>query len=131
MTMILLDTHIWVWWVQGDGRIPPPMWGILESNEKYGLGVSIVSCLEVARLVAHGRLTIPLPIDQWIDDALKYPHMRLIELTPQIAIDSTRLPGVFHKDPCDRIIVATAMTLGWKIATVDRDILSYSAVSCI
>jgi PIN domain nuclease of toxin-antitoxin system len=129
--MILLDTHIWVWWVQGDADLPPPMAGILEGNEKHGLGVSVISCLEVARLAAGGRLILPKPVDIWMDEALHYPHVKLIDLTPEIAVASTRLPGDFHKDPCDRIIVATARRYGWPLMTTDGLIRMYSDVKLI
>jgi PIN domain nuclease of toxin-antitoxin system len=129
--MILLDTHVWIWWVQGDSNLPVTMRGLLEVNEKYGLGVSVISCLEVARLVAYGRLQLPEPVDKWVDQALKYPHIHLIELTPRIAIESTRLPGELHKDPCDRIIIATARELDWQLATCDHLIRRYPAVKLL
>lgn len=126
--MILLDTHIWIWWVQDDPRLPPPMKGHLEANEKWGLGVSVISCLEVGRLAAKARITLPLPVGQWVRDALAYPHMTLFDLTPEIAVDSTLLPGSFHKDPQDRIIVATARHHGIPLMTLDRDIRAYPDV---
>jgi PIN domain nuclease of toxin-antitoxin system len=126
--VILLDTHIWVWWVQGDARLPPTLRGVLEVNEKSGLGVSVISVLEVARLVAHNRLTIPLPVMDWVEQALAYPHIQLIELSPKIAVESTQLPGEFHKDPCDRVIIATARHLNWQLATTDGLIERYPHV---
>lgn len=96
--MTILDTQVWVGWIQEDNLLPPRLRGYLEVNEKYGFGVSAISCLEVARLVAVKRLILPLPVDQWMDQALKYPGVSLIELSPAIAIESTRLPDPFHKD---------------------------------
>lgn len=129
--MILMDTHVWIWWVQGDPSLPPSMRGQLEVNEKYGLGVSVISCLEIARLVAYGRLILPRPIDEWVNEALLYPHVKLVELSPAIAIDSSRLPGPFHKDPCDRIIVATARSLDIPLATADGRIRNYPHVKLL
>jgi PIN domain nuclease of toxin-antitoxin system len=129
--MILLDTHVWVWWVQNDPDLAPTMRGVLEVNEKYGLGVSVISCLEVARLAAYGRLILPRPVMEWVDQALHYPHVRLVELSPKIAVDSTRLPGEFHKDPCDRIIVATARELDCPLATADGRIRHYPHVKLV
>jgi PIN domain nuclease of toxin-antitoxin system len=123
--VILLDTHVWIWWVQGDPSLPGPMRGVLEVNEKYGLGVSVISCLEVARLVAYQRLVLPKPVGDWIEEALRYPHMKLLELTPQIAVASTQLPEPFHKDPADRIIVATARQFDVPLATTDGLIRRY------
>jgi PIN domain nuclease of toxin-antitoxin system len=129
--MTVLDTQTWVWWVQGDSLLPPRLRGYLEVNEKHGFGVSAMSCLEVARLVAAGRLVLPLPIDEWMDRALRYPAMNLIELSPQIAIDSTRLPLPFHKDPADRAIVATAIRLDAELATTDGKIRAYPHVRTV
>src|SRR6266496_1414049 len=129
--MTILDTQTWVWWVQADALLPPVLRGYLEVNEKHGFGVSAISCLEVARLVAAGRLVLPLPIDQWMDQALRYPGISLIELSPKIAIASTQLAGPFHKDPADRIIVATAMTLGLPLATTDSKIRAYPHVKTV
>ena len=129
--MILMDTHVWVWWVQDDPAMPQQMREQLERNESGGLGVSVISCLEVARLVAYGRLVLPRPVEEWIDKALHYPYVQLVELSPAIAIDSTQLPGVFHKDPCDRIIVATARRLDILLATADGLIRNYPHVKVI
>jgi len=129
--MTLLDTHVWVWWVQDDPALPSVMRGWLDANEKYGLGVSVISCLEVARAVSCNRLMLPLPTAEWIQTALRYPHIKLVDLTPQIAIESVQLAGDFHKDPCDRIIVATARTLNVPLATTDGLIRRYEGVQTV
>ncbi|HEY8667189.1 MAG TPA: type II toxin-antitoxin system VapC family toxin [Tepidisphaeraceae bacterium] len=129
--MIVLDTQIWVWWVNDEQMIPPALLGYLEVNEKYGLGVSTISVLEVARLAAAKRLVLPVLLDEWVDQALHYPNVSLIELSPQIAIESTRLPEPFHKDPADRIVVATANSLNSALATTDAKIRAYPHVKTI
>jgi len=103
----------------------------IESRQATGLGVSIISCWEVAKLVEIGRLTLPLPVASWIDAALAYPGVRLIDLTPRIAVESTQLPGGFHRDPADQIIVATAREYDWELVTVDERILAYPHVRTI
>ena len=55
--MIVLDTHIWVWWVHGDSSLSPTMRALLDSSEQTGIAVSAISCWEVAKLVERGRLT--------------------------------------------------------------------------
>ena len=79
-------------------------------------------------LVAKGRLGFSVPVRDRIEQALAYPGIRLIELSPQIAIDSTQLPGTFHKDPADQMIVATARVLGCPLVTMDGLILQYPHV---
>jgi len=88
--MIVLDTHIWVWWVHGDARLP-------QDHELQGLGVSIISCWEVTKLVEYVRLKLPSPVVNWLDQALAYPGVRLLDLTPRIAVESTQLPGTLRQ----------------------------------
>lgn len=123
--MIILDTHIWVWWVHADPRLNQQYLNFIEENENSGLGISIISCWEVAKLVENGRLALPISINEWIEKALGYPGIDLIELTPPIVIDSTKLPGDFHRDPADQMIVSTARTLNVPLVTLDARIISY------
>ncbi len=97
--MIVLDTHIWVWWVHDAPELPPTYRAEVERHEPDGLGVSAISCWEVAKLVELGRLTLPLPVEVWLSRALAEPGIRLLPLTPQIAVESTRLAPPFHRDP--------------------------------
>jgi PIN domain nuclease of toxin-antitoxin system len=129
--MTVLDTQTWVWWTNDDAVLPPGLRGYLEVNERYGFGVSAISCLEVARLVAAHRLVLPLEVEAWIGEALRYPGITLLELTPRIAVLSTRLPEPFHKDPADRVIVATAMSLDASLATTDGKIRTYPHVKTV
>jgi PIN domain nuclease of toxin-antitoxin system len=99
--MIILDTHIWVWWIHNDEQLPEEYKTYIRENEAQGLGVSAISCWEVAKLVEYNRLTLPVPIQDWVEIALNYPGIQLITLTPHIAIASTQLPPPFHKDPAD------------------------------
>lgn len=126
--MIILDTHIWVWWVNGSPELSPAKAKILSSSEAEGLGVSIISCWEVAKLVEKGRLALALPVGQWIDQALAYPGICLLPLEPRIAVASTNLPQPFHSDPADQIITATAREMDCPLATDDGKILAYPHV---
>jgi PIN domain nuclease of toxin-antitoxin system len=126
--VILLDTHIWIWWVQNDARLTPRMQAVLAANEPMGLGVSAISCWEVAKAVERGRLTLPFPPEQWLTQALAYPGVNLIPLTARIAVESTQLPQPFHRDPSDQIIVATARVLGCPLLTADVQILGYPGI---
>src|SRR5262249_51259187 len=129
--MILLDTHIWVWWVFGDPQLTQSQRQHLQDNEATGLGVSVISCWEVAKLVELGRLVLPCPIAQWMAQALAYPGIRLLDLIPQIAIESTQLPGTFHRDPADQMIVATARVHNIPLLTADAKILQYPHVQTL
>lgn len=126
--MIVLDTHIWVWWVHGDAQLPNTHRAYLQAHEAQGLGVSIISCWEIAKLVENNRLGLPSPVADWLDQALAYPGIRLLDLTPRVVVDSTQLPGTFHRDPADQMIVATARTYNCPVMTVDAKILAYPYV---
>jgi len=126
--VIVLDTHIWIWWVQGGPALTASRRALLESGEGTGLGVSAISCWEVAKLVERDRLTLPCSTLDWIQQALAYPGVRLIGLSPMISVESTRLPGAFHRDPADQIIVATARVLDAPLLTADTKILAYPHV---
>jgi PIN domain nuclease of toxin-antitoxin system len=126
--LLLYDTHAWVWSAAGDAK----QLGIgarraIERAERDGgLRVSAISVWEVAMLQAKGRLQLSLDLAQWVRQALAAPGTRLVGLEPEIAIESTRLPGDLHGDPADRILVATARILGARLLTRDRPILAYA-----
>jgi PIN domain nuclease of toxin-antitoxin system len=126
--MILLDTHIWVWWVDENPQLSQRHTQLLQDNEQEGLGVSAMSCWEVAKLVERGRLQLACSIEEWMEQAVAYPGIRVLPLTPQIAIESTKLPAPFHRDPADQIIVATARMHDLSLLTMDRLILDYPHV---
>lgn len=129
--MIVLDTHIWVWWIHNDAQLTNKLREIIQSHEGGGLGVSVFSCWEVAKLVELKRLILHCSIDEWLDTAIHYPGIQLLALTPEIIIESTRLPGEFHRDPADQIIVATARIHDCPLLTVDEKILTYPHVKLL
>jgi PIN domain nuclease of toxin-antitoxin system len=129
--VILLDTHIWVWWVDGNPQLSAGQRQHIEAHERSGLGVSVISCREVCKLVELNRLVLRQPVAEWINQALAYPGIRLLYLTPRIAVESTQLPGDFHRDPADQVIVATARIRGCSLLTADRRLLGYPHVKTL
>jgi len=129
--MILLDTHIWVKWVLDEKQLPESVQRQILEHEEDGLGVSVISCWEVAKLFELKRLHCDMDIFDWINKALCYPGVQLLELSPSIAVESTRLPGEFHRDPADQLIVATARVHDCPLLTLDRKILAYSHVKLL
>src|SRR5688500_16694695 len=117
--MIVLDTYIWVWWVDDSQHLTERQRHIIQDNVHDGLGISAMSCWEVAKLVEYGRLELACTIEEWMAQAVAYPGMHLLELTPQIAIESTKLPGGFHRAPADQIIVATVRVYDMSLLTAD------------
>jgi PIN domain nuclease of toxin-antitoxin system len=126
--VIVLDTHVWVWWAQGDAKLPRAAAERIEQEEASGIGISAISCWEVAKLVEYDRLALPLPVEEWLITALSYPGMELVPISPRIAVESTQLPGEFHNDPADQLIVATARVLNCVLMTADSKIRRYPHV---
>ena len=107
--MILLDTHIWLWLLHEPSHLSVAAKRAIEAEEiKSGLLVSAISVWEIAVKSSLGKLTLPLPIAQWYEQARTHSSIVIEPLNPLDAIGSTQLPGEFHKDPADRILVAMA-----------------------
>lgn len=115
--MIVLDSHIWFWWGNGENqRLPSSILAEIEAAPR--VGVSPVSCFELALAHRRGRLELSLPIRDWFSLALAGSDVELLPLTPLIAARAVELPEI-HRDPFDRIIIATALELDARIASVD------------
>ena len=127
--MIVLDTHIWFWWVPDPARLAERQKEYIASNQDAGIGVSVISCWEIAMLVQRGRLTLPDPVDAWVDQALGYSGVRALPLTAEIAVESVQLRDWEHRDPADRFIVATARAYDAVLVTNDSVILAYPHVN--
>jgi PIN domain nuclease of toxin-antitoxin system len=91
----------------------------------------VIFCWEVAKLIELKRISFEIDVHDWINQALSYPGIQLIEFSPRIAVESTKLPGEFHRDPADQIIVATARVHDCPLLTMDQKILDYKHVKFI
>jgi len=92
--------------------------------------IAAISCWELAKLVEKGRIGFTIPVLTWMRRSLNENNIRLAELTPEIAVESTNLQG-FHQDPADQIIVATSRVLGMPIVTADQRIIRFDDVETI
>ncbi len=126
---MLLDTHVWVWWIDGTDRLSVREKAAVDAAAiSGGVGVCAISCWEVAMNVDKGRIKLSIPVDEWVTRALAYQGVIFAPLTPAIAVASVSLPGDFHGDPADRLIVATARALDLPLATHDGPISRYPHV---
>lgn len=124
----VLDTHVFFWLMEGNAQLSQNIVNkILTSVEKGGkLYLSAISIWEIGMLVSKGRITLREPTLQWVQEALSAPYIYLAPLSPEIAIESCNLPGVFHADPSDRLIVASARILRAPLLTRDERIIQYA-----
>ncbi|MBI2336553.1 MAG: type II toxin-antitoxin system VapC family toxin [Deltaproteobacteria bacterium] len=127
--MILLDTHVWLWWIHNPIKLSQKALRAIEKEES--LGVSVISCWEVAMLIEKGRLSLDRDVEEWVQKALSFPKIFALELTPEIAVLSTRLPGKLHQDPADRFLVATAKKHSCQLVTKDERLIEYPHVETI
>jgi PIN domain nuclease of toxin-antitoxin system len=100
---------------------------IKDAQERW---ISAISCWELAKLVEKERIGFSIPTITWIRRSLNEHHLKVADLSPEIAVESTLLKG-FHKDPADQIIASTSRTLGLPLVTSDRQILEFSEVNTI
>jgi PIN domain nuclease of toxin-antitoxin system len=125
---VIADTHVLVWLLEGDPRLGPKARQALErAAQDDAVHVSAITPWEIAMLVDKGRLALGRDVGDWIHAALALPGISLVPLEPAIALGSVRLPGSFHADPADRMIVASARYLGVPLVTADRAMLNYGA----
>ncbi len=127
--MILLDTATWIWRASEPKRLSRTAKRSIDEGGR--LLLSAISIWEVAMLVAKRRIALDRSLDAWVDAALTLPGVELVQLEPAIAIRSTTLPGDFHPDPADRIIVATALERSVTIVTPDERIRAYPHVQSV
>ena len=126
--MIIVDTHVLIWAVDDDPRLGSGGRAAVDgSRSADGIGVSAITPWEIALLTDKGRLRLGRDVASWLDAVLDLPGIQLMPILPAIAIDSVRLPGSFHADPADRLIVATARHHHAPVLTADRAILEYGA----
>lgn len=126
---VILDTHVLLWHVSESEKLSPA--AITTIGAAQTIAVSTISAWEVGMLVEKGRLSLTHDVSDWIEIAGTLPRIQWIPVDTKIALRSTRLPGLFHKDPADRIITATALTLGAKLITADSKLHEYMHIQTV
>jgi len=130
--MIVLDTHVWVFFVSNPEVLSKRAKRSLDAAmEEKGILISSISAWEVALLVAKKRLRLTLGVTDWIAKSEALPFITFIPVDNSIAIKSVNLPQPLHSDPADRIIIATAISMGAPLLTKDEKILKYPHVQTI
>ena len=124
---LLLDTHVWIWSQAEPEKLGPTSTAALEDPLR-GLYVSPVSTLEIARLAGQGRLELQPDVDRWLEASLDLLGCATVEVSHAIAREAYALPGELHRDPADRLLVATARVHGLTLLTADERLLAYPHV---
>lgn len=128
----LLDTHVLIWWLTDGARLSPAQREVVASASAASpLLVSDISLWEVAMLHSLGRVRLSLPLREWLEMAVAPPLVRRHGISPAIAAELATLPESFHRDPADRILVATARVLGATLLTQDRRIIDAELASTL
>lgn len=129
--MIVLDTHALLWWVNGDSQLSNNALASIEHELRLDSGeilVSAITAWEIALLVDKGRITLTMGVDDWLATVEEIKGVRFAPVDVATAVESTRLPGEFHKDPADRMIVALARRFNAALVTADEKITNYRHV---
>ncbi len=132
--MIVLDTHTLLWWLNDHSELSENARAAIEKELQEDSGVILVSAIsawEIAMLVNLNRLTLTMSVDDWLEAAADVEGVRFVPVDNAIGVESTRLPGEFHKDPADRMIVALARHLNVPLITADKKIRDYKYVRSI
>ncbi|PQV53087.1 type II toxin-antitoxin system VapC family toxin [Paraburkholderia sp. BL21I4N1] len=130
--MIVLDTHTLVWWVTGDPTLSKKAKTAITHEMQGGeILVSAISAWEIAMLVERERLVLSMDVSSWLATVSAIESIRFVPVDVEIAIKSVDLPGEFHKDPADRMIVSTARKFAAPLITKDEKIRAYPHVKTI
>ena len=128
MMILLLDTHVLIWLMEGNQRLDLDVRKQIEETALHdAVVVSAMTPWEIGLLAAKKRLNLEMEPQEWVRTALSRPGIRLEPLSPPIAVASSWLPWEMHGDPADRILVATARHLGAALVTADEQLLKYGA----
>jgi len=129
---VVLDTHAWLWWLHDPSRLSPRARAATEEAERTGtIVVSAISIWEIAWKCHSGRLALPGGMREWFAMARSYPGISIEPISAEDAIASVELPGEFHKDPADRMIVALARRFSAPLISLDSRIRTYGHVRTV
>ena len=131
--MIVLDTHVLIWWATGDAQLSAKARHAIAAQQRSSghILVSAITAWEIAMLIERDRIVLTMDVDEWLAAVQGFDGVRMVPVSPRVAVQSVRLPGTFHKDPADRMIVALAREMNAPLLTADTKIHDYPHVRCI
>jgi PIN domain nuclease of toxin-antitoxin system len=130
--MIVLDTHTWIWFISNPDLLSKRAEkAVAAAVRDKSILISSISAWELALLVKKKRLKLTLEVADWIAKSESLPFIQFVPVTNSIAVKSANLPLPLHPDPADRIIIATALSVGAPLVTKDKKLLGYSHIKAI
>ena len=130
--MIVLDTHTLIWWVTNDAALSKKAKTAIERERAGGeIIVSAISAWEIAMLVKRETIAFSMDVENCLATVQQIPGVRFAPVDVDVSLKSVQLPGEFHKDPADRLIVATARKFAAPLVTKDLKIRAYAHVKTI
>ncbi|MBN4069119.1 type II toxin-antitoxin system VapC family toxin [Beggiatoa alba] len=125
--MLVIDTHVLVWFVNGSDELSATAKKAIDAIMTKGgeIIISSISAWEISMLIEKKRLVLSMDIENWLEQVEQIEGFRFMPVDNEISYKSTMLPGDFHKDPADRMIVATARKLAVALVTADEQIRAY------
>lgn len=129
---LLLDTHVLLYWLARDARLSKQQVQAIEkASPAEPLWVSDISLWEIATLASLGRIALQIPVRDFLDAAVAPPLVRRVGISPAVAAEVAQLPSTFYRDPADRVIVASARTIGATLLTQDERLIAAGLVPTI
>ena len=129
--MILLDTHTWIWAYSAEKLLSPKAKKLIKNTPVDQRAIASISIWEFAMMCCRGRINVKVTPEQWLNNAIHKTGIQIFDLRAGVALESCSLPGKFHKDPADRIIVATARIHNLTLITKDQKIIDYPHVEAV
>lgn len=130
--MIVLDTNALIWWINDSKKLSERAKKVIKEAEKnQAIYISSISILEIYVLLRKGRLQFDRSKERWLKELESLPYVHFVSIDNKIAVESVQLLDFSHKDPADRIIIATALNLGATLITADKRILNYKHVQTL
>lgn len=126
MNNLVLDTHVFIWLLNGDITLSLKLRKIIGKVLSEGnVYLSAISCWEIAMLEQRKRIILTKPCIEWIHEGLSHSGIQILALTPEISVESCQLPDFSHGDPADRMIIASARLTNAHLVTYDQTIIAY------
>ena len=129
--MLLFDTHAWWWAINEPEILSQEAYELISRTPADQRAIASISIWEFAMMITRKRIRLKISPEEWLDHAINRTGITVFDLSPRIALESCNLPGNFHKDPADRIIVATARVHKLKLITKDKNIIGYPNVETV